>query len=315
MFAIETDGLAKSFGGKPAVDELMLQVPDRCVYGFLGPNGAGKTTTMRLLLGLLKPDRGTIRLLGHDLAGARRAALAGVGAFVESPSLYDHLSGRTNLDLTRRLLRLGPREVDRVLEVVDLRTAADARAGTYSLGMKQRLALARTLLGSPRLLLLDEPTNGLDPDGIVAMRELIRALPDRIGGTVFMSSHLLSEVEQIVTVAGVMRDGRLVLQGQVSALIGDGHEVRIELDDAERGTALLGASGFRATALPVAAAGGGAAIRMTCSAADAVRAEAARANRILVDAGFAVSAVVPQAPTLEQVYRRSTAAATGTAAS
>ena len=304
MFAIETDGLAKRFGGRPVVDDLALRVPERCVYGFLGPNGAGKTTTMRLLLGLLKPDGGTIRLLGRDLARSRRAALARVGAFVESPSLYDHLSGRTNLDLTRRLLGLPIGEIDRVLEAVDLRAVADARAGAYSLGMKQRLALARALLGSPELLLLDEPTNGLDPDGIIAMRHLIRSLPDRIGGTVFMSSHLLAEVEQIATVAGLMRDGRLVLQGEVSALIGEGQELRIELDDAEHGAALLGASGFRVTAQD------GAAMRVSCSASCAVREEAARANRLLVEAGFAVSTIVPEARTLEQVYRRSAVAAT-----
>lgn len=305
MLAIETSGLSKRLGGRRVVDDVALRVPDRCVYGFLGPNGAGKTTVMRLLLGLLRPDAGTVRLLGHDLAGARRTALAQVGAFVESPGLYDHLSGRANLDLTRRLLGLDAREVDRVLEIVDLRGAADGRAGTYSLGMKQRLALARALLGSPRLLLLDEPTNGLDPDGIVAMRALIRSLPERIGGTVFMSSHLLSEVEQIATVAGVMRAGRLVLEDRVDALIGDGRHIRIELDDADRGAAVLRSAGWTVSTTDSGA------VRIACAAGSHAPTEAARANRLLVEAGLAVSALVPEARTLEDVYQQAAGASAG----
>jgi ABC-type uncharacterized transport system ATPase subunit len=165
VLAIKTRHLTKRFAGHVAVDAVELRVPTGCVYGFLGPNGAGKTTTMRLLLGLMAPDAGSVTLVGHDLATARRAALTQVGAFVESPSLYDHLSGWTNLDLTRRLRGLPFSEIDRVLEVVDLRNAGDKKVGSYSLGMKQRLAIARAIMGTPKLLLLDEPTNGLDPDG------------------------------------------------------------------------------------------------------------------------------------------------------
>lgn len=297
MLAIETEQLTKRFAGRAVVSDVALRVPMGCVYGFLGPNGAGKTTTMRLLLGLLRADAGIVRLVGHDLATRRRAALAEVGAFVESPSLYDHLSGRANLDVTRRLLGLPFGEIDRVLELVDLCDAGRARVGTYSLGMKQRLALARALLGTPRLLLLDEPTNGLDPDGIVAMRALIRALPDRIGGTVFVSSHLLAEVEQVADHAGVMQGGRLIVQDRVRTLLGCGSATVMTVDRAERGAAVLRTSGL--DAVPVGDDG----IRLQCPDGDAVADQVAGANRLLVEAGIAVSAIVPAARTLEDVYR------------
>ena len=295
MLAIETKALNKTFGGITAVDGLDLRVPLRCVYGFLGPNGAGKTTTMRLLLGLLRPDSGTVRLVGYDLSHSRCSALAQVGAFVESPSLYAHLSGRANLDITRRLLRLAPPEIDRVLELVDLRSAADARAGTYSLGMKQRLALARALLGSPRLLLLDEPTNGLDPDGIIAMRHLIRELPDRIGGTVFVSSHLLAEVEQIADHAGLMRRGRLLVQDKVKLLLRSGAVISITTDRSTEAALLLSDRGMDVS-------GEEHCVILQCDQ-EVSEHQAAAANRILVEAGFAVSSLVPKTRTLEDVYR------------
>lgn len=295
MLAIETEHLIKRYAGRSVVYDVALRVPMGCVYSFLGPNGAGKTTTMRLLLGLLRADAGTIRLVGHDLVQRRRDALAQVGAFVESASLYDHLSGQANLDITRRLLDLPSGEIDRVLEVVEMRDAASARTGTYSLGMKQRLALARAMLGSPKLLLLDEPTNGLDPDGIVAMRLLIRALPARIGGTVFVSSHLLSEVEQIADHAGMMRGGRLVVQDEVRILLGGGATVTMTVGEARAGAALLRARGMDADAE------GDHMIHLRCED-DASVPQTAMANRILVEADFPVSAIVPYARTLEDVY-------------
>ncbi|WP_200911486.1 ATP-binding cassette domain-containing protein [Sphingomonas sp. Leaf33] len=293
--AIATTGLTKSLGGACVVDDVALAVPAGSVYGFLGPNGAGKTTTMRLLLGLMRPDAGDVQLLGHAMPGDARAALARIGAFIETPGLYDHLSGRTNLDLTRRLRDLPASEIDRVLDLVDLTDAAKRRAGTYSLGMKQRLALARALLGRPELLLLDEPTNGLDPDGIIAMRDLIRTLPQASGCTVFVSSHLLSEVEQMATHMGMMRRGRLVLQGEVRTLIGTAQTVRIALGDAVRGAALLNAAGLDATidgdALVLA------------GDPDAMRAVIAAALRHLVGAGIEVFGAVPETRSLEGLYR------------
>ena len=295
MFAIETQQLTKHFGQAAVVNGLDLRVPTGSVYGFLGPNGAGKTTTLRLLLGLLRPDRGTVRLLGHELSSHRIQALSGVGAFVESASLYEHLSGYANLDITRRLLRLPASEIDRVLELVDLLCAGTKRVRDYSLGMKQRLALARALLGAPRLLLLDEPTNGLDPDGIMAMRTLIRELPDRIGGTVFVSSHMLSEVEQTAKHLCLLRAGSVVLQGAVTDLLGGRAEVDLTVDRVGAAMELLIANGLRASVVNESA------IRLDIS--DETRAAAAAANRLLVTHGFAVSAIEPRKRSLEDLYR------------
>ena len=186
--AIETEGLGRRFGTEAAVHGVALRVPERAVYGFLGQNGAGKTTTIRLLLGLIKPTAGTAKIFGLDVQRSRREAARLVGALVETPCHYDHLTGRENLAITRRLLGTDNSEIDRVLETVDLTYAADRRVGGYSLGMRQRLGVARALIGKPRLLLLDEPTNGLDPHGILDMRKFIGTLPDREGVTVFVSS-------------------------------------------------------------------------------------------------------------------------------
>jgi ABC-2 type transport system ATP-binding protein len=218
MLSLETDGLRRHFGDRHAVNGLNLMVPDRSIYGFLGANGAGKTTSLRLILGLLKPDAGRVLLFGKPVRPF--TARPGVGALIETPSLYPHLTGRENLDVSRRLVGLPVAEIDRVLEIVELSHAAKQRVATFSLGMKQRLALARALLGSPRLLILDEPTNGLDPEGVRAMRALLRDLPDRSGATLLVSSHLLNEVEQVATHVGLMHSGRLLLQAAMMDLLG-----------------------------------------------------------------------------------------------
>ncbi|HEX6649777.1 MAG TPA: ABC transporter ATP-binding protein [Pyrinomonadaceae bacterium] len=195
-----------------------LYVPAAGVYGFLGPNGAGKTTAIRMLLGLLRPNAGEVRLFGHPLHANHRSLMRRVGALVESPSLYPHLTGRENLEVTRRLLG-APRDlIDRALDIIKLTRDANRRVREYSLGMRQRLGLALALLNKPDLLILDEPTNGLDPAGIHEMRELIRRLPDELGATVFLSSHLLSEVEQIAGYIGIIHDGRLLFQGPLAEL-------------------------------------------------------------------------------------------------
>ncbi|QWC55733.1 ATP-binding cassette domain-containing protein [Erythrobacter sp. 3-20A1M] len=305
MFAIETQNLTKRFGKTVVVDGLSLQVPTGCVFGFLGPNGAGKTTTLRLLLGLLRPDRGCVHLLGHNLFAHRLQALSGVGAFVESASVYDHLSGRANLELTRRVLGLREREIDRVLELVELQRAGNKRVRDYSLGMKQRLALARALLGKPRLLLLDEPTNGLDPDGIMAMRRLIRELPDRIGGTVFVSSHLLSEVEQTAQGLCLLRAGSAVLQGSVADLLDRSSQIDFTVDRAGAAMEVLIANGVPASLVDEGA------IRVQCPGED--RAAAAAANRLLVTHGIAVSAMTPRKRSLEDLYRDTLRAEDGAA--
>ncbi len=217
--ALQTMGLTRSFGGICAVSGLDLHVHRGSVYGFLGPNGAGKTTTIRLLLGLVRPDRGDIHVLGELLTPAsRKQCLRRIGALVEAPSLYPHLTGRENLRVTQELLGLKRTSVDRVLRIVDLTQDANRLVGGYSQGMRQRLGLALALLGEPELLILDEPTNGLDPAGIHEIRELIRTLPVEHGMTVFLSSHLLAEVEQLASHVGIIGRGRLLFEGTLGEL-------------------------------------------------------------------------------------------------
>lgn len=221
--AIATHGLAKRFrGGQLAVDGLDLAVPRGSVFGFLGPNGSGKTTTIRMLLGLVEPTSGTVRVLGEPMPRAARSVLPRVGALIEGPALYGHLTGRDNLlrfdaadpaaDPSTRRSR-----VDAALDRVGLAAAAGKKARAYSLGMKQRLGLACALLQPRELLVLDEPTNGLDPQGMREIRALVRELAAD-GTTVFLSSHLLDEIEQLCTHAAVMSRGRLVVQGTVAEL-------------------------------------------------------------------------------------------------
>ncbi|MBN1659800.1 MAG: ATP-binding cassette domain-containing protein, partial [Anaerolineae bacterium] len=195
-----------------AVAGVNLQVPARSVYGFLGPNGAGKTTTIRLLLGLLRPHAGEVHLFEEPLRRHRRTLLRRVGALVESPSLYPNLTGRENLEVTRRLVDATPAQAERVLHIVHLAGVAHHRVSGYSSGMRQRLGLALALLADPELIVLDEPTNGLDPAGMQEIRALLRALPEEYGVTVFLSSHLLAEVEQVATHIGIIQDGRLRFQ-------------------------------------------------------------------------------------------------------
>jgi ABC-2 type transport system ATP-binding protein len=212
-YAITTSGLTRRFGELTAVDSVGLRVERGSVYGFLGPNGAGKTTTIRLLLGLIRPHAGQVQLFDQPLSKRRVALLRRVGALVESPSLYPHLTGRENLEVTRRLIDGSRGRIDDVLRLVRLEEAADRLVRGYSTGMRQRLGLALALLGEPDLLILDEPTNGLDPAGIREMREFIGRLPGEQGITVFLSSHLLNEVEQVATHIGIINMGKLLFQG------------------------------------------------------------------------------------------------------
>lgn len=217
-YLIETRGLRRRFGAQVAVDDLNLLVPAAGVYGFLGPNGAGKTTAIRMLLGLIRPDAGEVRLFGQPLHSNHRALMSRVGALVEAPSLYPHLTGRENLEVTRRLLGAPRNLIDAALETVRMTRDADRRVREYSLGMRQRLGLGLALLNKPDLLILDEPTNGLDPAGIHEMRDLIKRLPHEFGVTVFLSSHLLSEVEQIAGHIGIIHESKLLFQGTLAEL-------------------------------------------------------------------------------------------------
>jgi ABC-2 type transport system ATP-binding protein len=235
--ALSTRGLRKSYGSRRALDGLDLSVPSGVVYGFLGPNGAGKTTTMRLLTGLLHPDAGSIELLGQPFRRGDRTRLFEVGALIESPSFYPYLSGRQNLHvLAAAGAKVSSGRVDELLELVGLRDRARDKVSGYSLGMKQRLGIAGALLSDPKLLLLDEPANGLDPAGIVAMRETLRRLASE-GKTVFVSSHLLAEVRVLADVIGIIAAGRLVREGTLDSMLNDQGVVRVRLPRASESAA------------------------------------------------------------------------------
>ena len=216
--AIETNRLTRMFGARIAVDRLSLRVPPGVVYGFLGPNGSGKTTTIRMLLGLMRPTSGSVRLFGDTFARERRELLEEIGALVGEPSLYPHLTGRENLEIIRRLRNRSKQDVDTVLQQFEFASEARNLVVTYSSGMRQTLGLAAACLGQPRLLILDEPANGLDPGATRKLRALLRGQVERHGVTVFVSSHVLGEVEQLADWVGIIDHGHLLFQGTLTSL-------------------------------------------------------------------------------------------------
>ncbi|HJB38795.1 MAG TPA: ATP-binding cassette domain-containing protein [Candidatus Ruthenibacterium avium] len=219
MNIIETTDLCKQYGRALRVAHLHLTVPEGSVYGFLGPNGAGKSTTLKMILGLVRPTAGSIEVLGKPIDSPHRlAVLRQVGSLIESPSYYGHLTGEENLRIVQTLRGVPEKSIREVLQIVRLDGQREKKAAHYSLGMKQRLGLAAALLGYPKLLILDEPTNGLDPAGIQEMRELICDLPRRFGMTVVVSSHLLSEIDQMADHVAILREGELVFQNTLQAL-------------------------------------------------------------------------------------------------
>lgn len=224
---VETHNLTKGAENQMRVNHIDLHIPEGCVYGFLGPNGAGKTTTLKLLLGLLKPTDGSITFFGQQMTDKNRLSiLRHTGSLIESPSFYGHLTGLENLQIIAKLKKAPASEITKVLQTVRLYEQKDKKVKQYSLGMKQRLGIAMALLGNPRVLILDEPTNGLDPAGIQEMREFIKNLPITHQMTVIVSSHLLSEIEQMADMVGIINHGELVFQGTMAALEaqGDGLE-------------------------------------------------------------------------------------------
>jgi ABC-2 type transport system ATP-binding protein len=333
--AISTLGLSKTYGDRQAVDDLDLNVPAGVISGFVGPNGAGKTTTIRMLLGLIRPTTGTGAVLGQDLRRPARY-LPRVGAMIERPAFHPSLSGRDNLRLLARAGRLPLTRVGEVLARVGLADRGDGLFRSYSLGMKQRLGIAAALLPQPQLLILDEPTNGLDPAGIVSVRELLRSL-HQDGMTVLVSSHLLAEVEQIASHLVLIRHGRLAFQGPVEQLVRARHPellitpqdpgkltaladvaaavglsaavvadvLRIELPLAPPGSAGLGSAGQGSA--PPGSAGQGSAPLGSFPPAEI----AAEVNRRAHDVGIGVSGLEVRRPTLEQAYFDLTGAASG----
>jgi ABC-2 type transport system ATP-binding protein len=295
--AIETRGLTKHFGERAAIDGIDLQVPRGSAFGFLGPNGAGKTTMIRTLLGLTHASAGSMQILGHPVPGERSEALKRVGAIVEEPRFHTHLSGRENLSIIAAAR--GPEVHERIapaLARVGLAERADEKVKRYSLGMRQRLGVARCLLSDPLLLILDEPTNGLDPGGIQEFREMIRAMVDEEGRTVFISSHLLDEVEKICDAAAIVDRGKVVSQGAIAELASGGarHELIVGVDDVERALAAIGTSELVLEAhrsdegLRVVLAGGPPTV--------------AQLNAALVAAGVGVMRLEPVRHSLEQRF-------------
>jgi ABC-type multidrug transport system ATPase subunit len=229
---IHTEGLSFNFGDQQVVKSLALQVPEGSIYGFLGPNGAGKTTTIKLLLNLLKTQHGSIHIFEQELQKNRISILSQIGSLIEQPAIYQHLTGKENLLNRALLLQVPVNRVDEMLSLVKLSGAANKKTGQYSLGMKQRLGIALALLSNPKLLILDEPTNGLDPNGIIEVRELLLKLVSQHQKTVFISSHLLAEVERMATHVGIINHGELLFQGSIKDLEAISQPlIRIETDN------------------------------------------------------------------------------------
>jgi ABC-type multidrug transport system ATPase subunit len=245
---IDTQGLSFNFGSQQVVKSLSLQVPEGSIYGFLGPNGAGKTTTIKLLLNLLQTEEGSIRIFDKDLQSNRIAILAQIGSLIEQPAIYLHLTGKENLMNRALLLEVPESRVDDMLALVHLKDAANKKAGKYSLGMKQRLGIALALLPDPKLLILDEPTNGLDPNGIIEVRELLIKLVSKHNKTVFVSSHLLAEVERMATHVGIIDHGELLFQGSIKDLEAISQpRVQVEVNNTVDAANLLKKQGFTVT--------------------------------------------------------------------
>ncbi|MEB2281888.1 ABC transporter ATP-binding protein [Lysinibacillus xylanilyticus] len=246
-YIVQTENLSKSFAKEQAVSNINLKIRKGEIYGFLGPNGAGKTTTIRMLLGLMKPSSGTIKIFQKDLKKERINILAKVGSLVENPSYYPHLTAYENLEALRKILGVPKSRIDEVLEIVRLKDVADKKVKGFSLGMKQRLGIAASLLHNPELLILDEPTNGLDPSGIIEIRNLIKRLPEEYGMTIIISSHLLSEIDQMATQVGIVTKGKMIFQDSIEAMRRFAQpKVVIKVSDSEKGWRSLVANGIKA---------------------------------------------------------------------
>lgn len=294
-YAIELEGVRKSYGTRVVLRHLDLRVPTGSLFAFLGNNGHGKSTTIRIMTGLARAQAGSIRVLGQDMALARKAILRQLGCLVEAPAAYANLHAREFLHIGCLLKNVPLAEADRVMETVGLQAGHRQCIGDFSLGMKQRLALANALIGQPRLLVLDEPTNGLDPEGIRDIRELLRRLPEQTGCTVFFSSHQLDEVEKTASHVAFLREGRTVFQGAMADLPGLGEEdLVIDVGDPSRAGQLIREAGFAAQ--PEGAT--------NWVVRAATREDAARLNGLLVTEGVPVFGVTRRRSTLEAWFAR-----------
>jgi len=292
---ISLEGVSKQFGSTAALDQVSLQVPAACVYGFIGPNGAGKTTAIRLLFGLLQADSGRVEVLGHKLPEAA-AKVTGkrIGGIIEEPVFYPFLTGKQNLQAFAAALDTKP-DLDALLKRVGLYEAKDRKTKGYSLGMRQRLGIARALLGDPEILILDEPTNGLDPEGIISFRALVRHMAEQEGRTVFVSSHLLGELEQTCDQVAIIHKGKIVADGTVEELTQTTDTVRVET---ARGDIDYSEKITQCGARSVQAKDNG----YLCMMESSDPADLARFNRALVEGGVPVSGFALQTKNLEESF-------------
>ncbi len=302
-YAVETSGLRKTYrsrkGRQVAVAGLDLKVPSGGVHGFLGPNGSGKTTTIRMLLGLITADSGNMRVFNREMPAALPSVIARIGAIVEQPRFFPAFSGRKNLALLAQGIGVPTAQVGAVLDEVGLGDRGRDKFRTYSLGMKQRLAIAGTLLKNPDLLILDEPTNGLDPAGIHEIRATMRGLADR-GKTVLVSSHILSEVQQVADTVSIIGRGRLLAEGPVSQILAasGGESVRVGIANPEQAAQVLAGAGYRVVPLPDRS------LQVTKVGAPLYPAEV---TRVLAQQGLFVSELTPARADLESVFLELTA--------
>ena len=293
QLVISTDGLTFDFGNQTVVKSLSLQVPEGSIYGFLGPNGAGKTTTIKLLLNLLQTQQGSIQIFGKDLKANRLEILAQIGSLIEQPAIYLHLSGKENLLNRALLLQISEARVNEVLTIVHLTDAAHKKAGQYSLGMKQRLGIALALLSDPKLLILDEPTNGLDPNGIIEVRELLIKLVSEHKKTVFISSHLLAEIERMATHVGIINHGELLFQGSISDLEGMSKPaVQIETDNTVDAANYLARNNYTVTEVT----------DTHLFVPYTTKQETGKINKLLVDMGYTIYSITKQHKDLEKLF-------------
>jgi ABC-type multidrug transport system ATPase subunit len=300
--ALQTEDLTKRFGGRTAVDRLTIRVERGDIYGFLGPNGAGKSTTLRMLLGLVKPTSGVIKFPVRTSSWEYLQARSRIGAIIETPAFYENFSGRRNLQLLASLSGgVQMKRVEQVLEIVDLRDRARDPVKVYSYGMRQRLGIAQALLPTPQLIILDEPTNGLDPQGIQQTRELIRRLRDEFRLTVLLSSHLLTEVEQLCNRVGIIHEGRLLYEGGPEALVRPTSLYKVRVDDFSGAFELLTREPF---------------VRVSRNGDSWLRIDAdaesiSAVNALLVLKGIKVYELSPAQETLEEAFLRLTKTVAG----
>ncbi len=294
---LQTEGLTKRFGGRIAVDKLSLHVERGDIYGFLGPNGAGKSTTLRMLLGLIRPTAGKIEFPVHGLRWDYLRARSKIGAIIETPAFYENFSARRNLKLLASLAGgVVSKRVDEVLEIVGLKERAHEPVKVFSYGMRQRLGIAQSLLPTPQLIILDEPTNGLDPQGIQQTRQLIRRLRDELNLTVLLSSHLLSEVEQLCNRVGIIHEGRLLYEGEPGALVAPSTRFKVKVDQMDTAFQLL------ANDPSITVSRNGAAYLHVDAHPDHISA----VNAELVHHGIKVYELTPAQETLEEAFLRLT---------